>query len=285
MADGVLFTHDAARRIAAAVLNIEHNAPGSVDRELPEGGERGFFRARITGWNPDKPWQLSWVAQQRKPGVAVDPETFDPDTVDATLWQDDAGGFSGSWADNRYAWHPTAAPPIRSMVTLEPYNPTAELSKRCYIIVRPEQTTFVAKIVGRGPNDEADYTDGRYWVREQTVTFDGSGRPGYADATGGRHVVAFNLEESGLGTYGIHGCLFKTGETPSRASTLTAPDRFVAVGMIGTRFVFRSMPFVLIPDSYYLDVYGVDAQGCPDEYKWWKGILPFAVMEFDEPPP
>lgn len=143
---------------------------------------------------------------------------------------------------------------------------------------------FWGKITTLGPADEADYTDARYWVIEQTRSVDEDTKWTFADKESGRHVTATNLLELGIGTSdaGTHGCIYTSGEAPARGgAALTAPSRYVRVFSDGDKYFFESLPVVLIEDSYYLDVYGVDGDGCPDAYKWWKGVIPFGIVDYD----
>jgi hypothetical protein len=146
---------------------------------------------------------------------------------------------------------------------------------------------FIGKIVTTGPNSAADFTDARYWVQEQSASFGATGTITLSTMANGRLVCATNIQELGIGSSdaGTHGLLFKSGETPSRGSSLTAPSRYVLVHGVSGGYVFSTPPFVYLEDSYYYDVYGVDGDGCPDSAKWWKGVLPFCVVDYDASPP
>lgn len=149
---------------------------------------------------------------------------------------------------------------------------------------RKSSNGFIAKIVTAGPSSESDYSDARYWIKEQSATFS-SHTITLADKTNGLWVTATNIGELGLGSsgVGIHGCLFKTGESVARA---TAPTRYVRAYSVGaSEYVFDTPPFVYIASSYYLDVLGLDDDDCVDSSMWWKGVIPFAVTDYDAAPP
>lgn len=140
---------------------------------------------------------------------------------------------------------------------------------------------FVGKIVTTGPGSAADFTDARYWVQEQSIKYSATGVATLANLAGGRLVCATNIQELGIGTsdLGIHGIIAKDG-----AARITVPTRYVLVHGVGGGYVFSSPPFIYVEDSYYYDVTGLDEDGCPDAAVWWKGVLPFGMVDYDSEP-
>lgn len=66
---------------------------------------------------------------------------------------------------------------------------------------------FFGILVDTGPEEEADYSDERYWIREIMVTQaageDADDNPGLRISTGGIWAVASNLQEAAKGTHSL----------------------------------------------------------------------------------
>lgn len=146
---------------------------------------------------------------------------------------------------------------------------------------------FIGAIVPGGPDDEEDFTNGLYWVRQVVSTgFDGAGVPQFDYRTKGRWVKAFNLAERGMGDDGAGIHALRPAVKPARVDLWL--QQFVVVDGInspaGICWLFHAAPVAFVPESFYLDVTAIDGDGCPDTYHWWQGYAPFAFQAVDSPP-
>lgn len=131
------------------------------------------------------------------------------------------------------------------------------------------QQRFVAKLVGEGPEEEEDFDDARYWVREVN--------PKTLEVLiNGRWVEARNLCELEAPNHLLRNTAL--GEEP--------PDRYVVVTDIGG-YIFDSYPAQMIPLwGYKVDC--LDEDGCP-QGAWYQmhgpGFVVAATPEACEPEP
>jgi len=108
---------------------------------------------------------------------------------------------------------------------------------------------FLAKLVNAGPDSEADYTDEKYWAKEQEITND-DGDPvselTYGDLDGGLHITATNLSEevSAGHILAVDGTVYVVVFVGEDA---TGVDRYFFVsGGLGT----NNTPESILPASY-----------------------------------
>ena len=138
------------------------------------------------------------------------------------------------------------------------------------------------RVVRTGPNNEADFTDSRYWVRELTISFNEDKSATFALKTNGLWVVATNTMEYGLSQ---HGMLLPEGVTLDRSFQGSLPDRIVWVRKVrADGYVFDAIPGVMIPDSLYLDVRTLTSSGCLSTSKWLRGTIFMSVFDGDALP-
>ena len=141
---------------------------------------------------------------------------------------------------------------------------------------------FYAEILNAGPAAEADVTGAAYWVREAVLTKTGN-TLGYAEKTDGRHVVAFNICELGLGTsgLGLHGLMpstFPAGitEAPPRVVLVTA-GRDTAGELI---YTFNTEIGAYWSGRYIADTRTL-VDGCPSTYRWDEVGATYVLIDTD----
>ncbi len=146
-------------------------------------------------------------------------------------------------------------------------------------------SSFVAKLMTEGPEEEADYSDARYWVQEVDDTSESE-----TDALilapidvedGGRWVTATNLLELGIG-----GSDAGTHAIVKAVTGITVPDRFVLVseksfGSAGKRYVFESYPGQLQED-WYAFLVSCRNGDCP-EGGWYRMDGPGFISQTEPP--
>ncbi len=110
---------------------------------------------------------------------------------------------------------------------------------------------FVGQIVTAGPEEEADYNDARYWVREVDDTSSAeTDALVLAPLADGRWLTATNRLELGIGSGGAG-----THAIVKAVTGISVPDRFVWVHRqsfktSGVRWVFESYPGQLQEDWF-----------------------------------
>jgi hypothetical protein len=125
---------------------------------------------------------------------------------------------------------------------------------------------FLAKLMNNGPEGEADYDDGRYWVQEVAVTAGNETDPLIMSlvpvANGGRWVTAHNLVEYGAGANdtGLHNV------RRFLAGISAIPQRYVWIREVkldvGKRYVFDTYPGQMIENAWGFIVTCL-ASSCP----------------------